>query len=33
MSNFEVDYHESGGGHTWTNRREFLNEFARQLFR
>lgn len=30
---FEVDYHESGGGHTWTNWREYLNEFAQQLFR
>jgi enterochelin esterase family protein len=30
---FEVAYHESGGGHTWTNWREYLHEFAQQLFR
>ena len=26
-------YHESGGGHTWTNWREYLNDFAPRLFR
>jgi enterochelin esterase-like enzyme len=25
-------YKETGGGHTWTNWREYLNEFAPQLF-
>lgn len=30
---FDVDYHESGGGHTWTNWRVYLNDFAQQLFR
>jgi enterochelin esterase family protein len=30
---FDVGYHESGGGHTWTNWREYLNDFAQQLFR
>lgn len=30
---FEVAYKESGGGHTWTNWREYLNEFAPLLFR
>jgi enterochelin esterase family protein len=26
-------YHESGGGHTWTNWRDYLNDFAPRLFR
>ena len=30
---FSPVYKESGGGHTWTNWREYLNEFAPQLFR
>ncbi len=30
---FEVAYKESAGGHTWTNWREYLNEFAPLLFR
>jgi enterochelin esterase family protein len=30
---FEVAYKESGGAHTWTNWREYLNEFAPLLFR
>jgi len=30
---FEIAYHESGGGHTWENWREYLHEFAQQLFR
>jgi enterochelin esterase family protein len=30
---FDVVYHESGGGHTWTNWRVYLNDFAQQLFR
>jgi len=30
---FDVSYHESGGGHTWTNWRVYLNDFAQQLFR
>jgi enterochelin esterase family protein len=30
---FDVEYHESGGGHTWTNWRVYLNDFAQQLFR
>jgi len=29
---FEVVYHESEGGHTWINWRQYLNEFAPQLF-
>jgi len=29
---FEVRYEESAGGHTWLNWREYLNEFAPQLF-
>ncbi len=29
---FEVVYKESGGGHTWINWREYLNEFAPKLF-
>jgi enterochelin esterase family protein len=29
---FDVDYHESGGGHTWMNWREYLNDYAQQLF-
>jgi enterochelin esterase-like enzyme len=30
---FEVVYHESAGGHTWTNWRDYLAEFAPRLFR
>ena len=30
---FDVDYTESGGGHTWINWREYLYTFAPQLFR
>lgn len=26
-------YHETGGGHTWTNWRDYLSEFAPQLFK
>jgi len=26
-------YHESGGGHTWTNWRRYLNDFAPRLFK
>jgi enterochelin esterase-like enzyme len=26
-------YHESGGGHTWTNWRHYLADFAPRLFR
>ena len=29
---FNVVYKESGGGHTWLNWRDYLNEFAPQLF-
>jgi enterochelin esterase-like enzyme len=29
---FEVAYKETEGGHTWMNWREYLNEFAPQLF-
>jgi len=29
---FEVVYHESDGAHTWLNWRNYLNEFAPQLF-
>jgi enterochelin esterase family protein len=29
---FEPAYKESGGGHTWANWRDYLNEFAPQLF-
>jgi enterochelin esterase family protein len=31
--NFPVVFRESGGGHTWANWREYLNEFAPLLFR
>ena len=31
--NFNVAYKESDGAHTWINWREYLNEFAPQLFR
>lgn len=31
--NFKVAYEESDGAHTWLNWREYLNEFATQLFR
>jgi enterochelin esterase-like enzyme len=30
---FEVAFKETDGGHTWKNWREYLNEFAPQLFR
>jgi enterochelin esterase family protein len=30
---FEVVYKETDGGHTWANWREYLTEFAPQLFR
>jgi enterochelin esterase-like enzyme len=30
---FDVTYHESGGGHTWMNWRDYLNLFAPKLFR
>ncbi len=30
---FDVIYRETGGAHTWTNWREYLNEFAPKLFR
>ena len=30
---FTPEYHESTGGHTWINWRNYLNEFAPQLFR
>jgi len=30
--NFKVVYKETSGAHTWTNWREYLNEFAPQLF-
>lgn len=30
---FEVVYKESAGGHTWINWRDYLGEFAQQLFR
>ena len=30
---FDVAYKETAGGHTWINWREYLNEFAPQLFR
>jgi enterochelin esterase family protein len=30
---FSPVYKETGGGHTWINWREYLNEFAPQLFR
>jgi enterochelin esterase family protein len=29
---FDVAYHESGGGHTWMNWRDYLHEFAQALF-
>ena len=29
---FEVVNHETGGGHTWDKWREYLNDFAPQLF-
>jgi enterochelin esterase-like enzyme len=29
---FEVTYKESDGAHTWDNWREYLREFAPQLF-
>lgn len=30
---FDVDFHKSGGGHTWINWREYLHEFAPLLFK
>ena len=30
---FEYVYRESGGGHTWTNWRVYLSEFAPMLFK
>ena len=30
---FDVVYHETGGGHTWMNWRDYLNDFAQHLFR
>lgn len=30
---FEVDFKETAGGHTWLNWRDYLGEFAPQLFR
>jgi len=30
---FDVEYYESGGGHTWMNWRDYLHDFAQQLFR
>ena len=32
-SGFDIAYHESGGGHTWENWREYLHAFAQELFR
>ena len=29
---YKPEFHESAGAHTWTNWREYLNEFAPQLF-
>jgi enterochelin esterase-like enzyme len=29
---FDVEFKETGGGHTWKNWREYLNEFAPRLF-
>ena len=29
---FSPVYKETGGGHTWVNWREYLNEFAPRLF-
>ena len=29
---FAVVNHETGGGHTWDKWREYLNDFAPQLF-
>lgn len=29
---FQPEFHESAGGHTWINWRDYLNEFAPQLF-
>jgi enterochelin esterase family protein len=30
---FDVVYHESGGGHTWMNWREYLNDFSQVIFK
>jgi enterochelin esterase-like enzyme len=32
-SGFDVEYHESAGGHTWINWREYLQAFTPRLFR
>jgi enterochelin esterase family protein len=29
----KLTLHETGGGHTWINWREYLNDFAPRLFR
>jgi hypothetical protein len=29
---YKPEFHESAGAHTWTNWRDYLNEFAPQLF-
>lgn len=29
---FDISYHESGGGHTWMNWRDYLHAYAQQLF-
>ena len=29
---FDVEFHESGGGHTWENWRDYLHQFAPRLF-
>ena len=29
---FDIVYHESGGGHTWMNWRDYLHEFAQEIF-
>ena len=31
-SEIETKLHESGGYHAWTRRRDYLNEFAPQIF-
>jgi len=30
---FDITNHESGGGHTWMNWRDYLNDFAQQIFK
>ena len=32
-NNFEYVYNETGGGHTWANWRDYLSEYAPQLFK